>query len=51
MKSGGPGGPLGYPVADLATNGPDGLWTALFCGGAATWHPRHGADVHLNDKR
>ena len=51
MKNGGPRGPLGYPVADVATIGPDGLWTARFRGGAATWHPRRGADVQLNDKR
>ncbi len=51
MKNGGPRGPLAYPIADLATNGPDGLWTARFHGGTATWHPQRGAEVHLDDKR
>jgi hypothetical protein len=51
MKNDGPRGPLGYPVADVATNGPDGLWTARFRGGAATWHPHRGADLRLDDKR
>lgn len=51
MKNGGPRGPLGYPIADLATNGPDGLWTARFRGGTTTWHPKLGAGIHQHEKR
>ncbi len=47
-KAGGGGGRLGYPVTDVAIDGPDGQWTTRFQGGVITWHPQRGVEIRID---